>query len=95
MKQITLLGMVYLAALGAIAQPVVIDYTSYQSPVKNQGGRNTCSGFAVAACLETFAGVPADVSEQHIYAGLKMLEYIRWTKAVGSTCTPKHLAVMV
>lgn len=63
------------AALGTMAQPAVIDYSSCQSPVKNQGGRNTCSGFAVAACLETFAGVPADVSEQHIYAGLKMLEY--------------------
>jgi Papain family cysteine protease len=75
MKQIVLWGMVCLAALGAMAQPAVIDYTSHQSPVKNQGGRNTCSGFAVAACLETFAGVPADLSEQHIYAGLKMLEY--------------------
>jgi hypothetical protein len=60
---------------GLAAQPLIIDYRYCQSPVKNQGGRNTCSGFAVAACLETFAGVPADVSEQHIYAGLKMLEY--------------------
>jgi Papain family cysteine protease len=75
MKRIILLAIAAWAAMGTIAQPVVIDYTSYQSPVKNQGGRNTCSGFAVAACLETFAGVPADVSEQHIYAGLKMLEY--------------------
>jgi hypothetical protein len=58
-----------------IAQPTVVDYRFCQSPVKNQGGRNTCSGFAVAACLETFAGVPCDLSEQHIYAGLKMLEY--------------------
>jgi hypothetical protein len=75
MKQILSFGMACWLALGAMAQPVVIDYTSYQSPVKSQGGRNTCSGFAVAACLETFAGVPADLSEQHIYAGLKMLEY--------------------
>jgi hypothetical protein len=59
----------------AFAQPVSIDNTIFQSPVKDQGGRNTCSGFAVAACIETFDGVPADVSEQHIYAGLKMLEY--------------------
>lgn len=75
MKRIILLAITAWAAMGTMAQPVAIDYTSYQSPVKNQGGRNTCSGFAVAACLETFAGVPADVSEQHIYAGLKMLEY--------------------
>ncbi len=75
MKRIILLAVAICAAMGTIAQPVVIDYTGYQSAVKNQGGRNTCSGFAVAACLETFAGVPADVSEQHIYAGLKMLEY--------------------
>lgn len=60
--------------LATAAQPV-INYTTCQSPVKHQGNRNTCSGFAVAACLETFPGVPADVSEQHIYAGLKMLEY--------------------
>jgi Papain family cysteine protease len=64
-----------LAFFTLLAQPAVIDYRSSQSPVKNQGGRNTCSGFAVAACLETFAGVPSDLSEQHIYAGLKMLEY--------------------
>ena len=57
------------------AQPRVLDYRIFQSPVKHQGDRNTCTGFAIAACLETFAGVPSDVSEQHIYAGLKMLEY--------------------
>jgi hypothetical protein len=64
-----------LAFFTLLAQPAVLDYRGSQSPVKNQGGRNTCSGFAVAACLETFAGVPCDLSEQHIYAGLKMLEY--------------------
>ncbi len=64
-----------LSSLSSAAQPAVLDYRAFQSPVKNQGGRNTCSGFAVAACLETFAGVPADLSEQHIYSGLKMLEY--------------------
>jgi hypothetical protein len=72
------MGLLALACwLGAAvwAQPAVIDYSKSQSPVKNQGHRNTCTGFAVAACLETFAGVPADISEQHIYAGLKMLEY--------------------
>ncbi len=57
------------------AQPKVLDYRIFQSPVRNQGDRNTCTGFAVAACLETFPGVPADISEQHIYAGLKMLSY--------------------
>ncbi len=73
-KSVLFLGS-WLALVTLLAQPAVLDYRSSQSPVKNQGGRNTCSGFAVAACLETFAGVPSDLSEQHIYAGLKMLEY--------------------
>jgi Papain family cysteine protease len=75
MKQTALFLISCLAFFSPLAQPAVIDYRTSQSPVKNQGARNTCSGFAVAACLETFAGVPADLSEQHIYAGLKMLEY--------------------
>ncbi len=45
-----------------------IDWRAYQSPVKNQGGRGTCTAFAVAATLENFPGIPLDASEQFLYA---------------------------
>ncbi len=45
-----------------------IDLRAYQSPVKNQGHRGTCTAFAVAAALEGFPGVPLDASEQFLYA---------------------------
>jgi hypothetical protein len=57
------------------SQPKVIDYRYSQSPVKNQEDRGTCTAFAVAACLETFPGVPSDLSEQYLYAALKMMDY--------------------
>lgn len=47
-----------------------------QSPVKNQGARNTCSAFGVAAALETFDGVPKDLSEKYLYAVQKSNDYI-------------------
>lgn len=46
-----------------------------QSPVKNQGMRNTCSAFGVAAALETFYGVPKDLSEKYLYAVQKSNDY--------------------
>lgn len=45
----------------------VIHWNS-QSAVKNQGAKNTCSAFGVAAALETFNGVPNDLSEKYLYA---------------------------
>ena len=54
--------------------PLTLDYRPYQSPVKNQGGRGTCTAFSVAAMFETFDGVPADVSEQGAYGFLKLME---------------------
>lgn len=58
-----------------LAQPAVLDYRSCQSPVKNQKDRGTCTAFSVAACLETFPGLPADISEQYLYGALKTLDY--------------------
>ena len=47
-----------------------------QSAVKNQGARNTCSAFGVAAALETFDGVPKDLSEKYLYAIQKVNDFI-------------------
>jgi len=44
-----------------------IDFRPLQSPVKNQGHRGTCTAFALTAALETFPGMPHDLSEQFIY----------------------------
>ena len=49
---------------------------SSQSPVKNQGARNTCSAFGIAAALETFASVPKDLSEKYLYGIQKSNDYI-------------------
>lgn len=46
-----------------------------QSPVKNQGERNSCSAFGVAAALETFDGVPKDLSEKYLYAIQKLNDF--------------------
>ncbi|MGJ8744601.1 C1 family peptidase [Polaribacter sp.] len=48
-----------------------IDYRQFQTSVKNQGYRGTCTAFSVASILEILPGVPADISEQYIYGALK------------------------
>lgn len=50
----------------------IVDYRAYQSPVKNQEGRGTCTAFSICALLETHPAFPSDISEQHIYASAKM-----------------------
>lgn len=49
----------------------LIDFRKFQTPIKNQGERGTCTAFAVAAALEIIDGVPADISEQYLYGALK------------------------
>lgn len=61
----------------------IIDYRYCQSPVRNQGERGTCTAFAVAAVLETFAGVPANLSEQYLYACLQMTDYLDSNKTIS------------
>jgi hypothetical protein len=51
--------------------PSSIDYRPNQSPVKSQEERGTCVTFSVAAIMETFDGVPADLSEQDAYGVVK------------------------
>ncbi|MEZ6036584.1 MAG: C1 family peptidase [Planctomycetota bacterium] len=55
----------------ALAQ---VDHRRSQSPVKDQGGRGTCVAFSICAALETFPGVPTDLSEQLLYATVKRHE---------------------
>jgi hypothetical protein len=54
--------------------PPSVDHRPSQSPVKSQGGRGTCTAFSVAAMMETFDGVPSDLSEQGAYGHLKLQE---------------------
>lgn len=63
-----------LATLTAAAQ-IKVDYRPYQSPVKNQHNRGTCTAFAILAMMETFPGFPADLSEQYTYANVKSSYY--------------------
>ncbi|HMO26622.1 MAG TPA: hypothetical protein PKB10_10160, partial [Tepidisphaeraceae bacterium] len=49
-----------------------IDHRLSQSPVKDQGARGTCVSFAINAAIETFPGVPTDLSEQMSYAAVKL-----------------------
>lgn len=72
--------LVPLAAAGAQT-----DWTTSQSPVKNQGRRGTCAAFAICGALETFPGVPGDLSEQLLYASLKLHQHaiVGWQKALG------------
>lgn len=48
------------------------DYRLFQTPVKNQGYRGTCTAFGLAAAIEVMPGMPADISEQYLYASLKL-----------------------
>jgi hypothetical protein len=52
-----------------------VDQRIYQSPVKNQVNRGTCTAFAVLAAMETLPGFPNDLSEQYVYGQVKMKHY--------------------
>jgi hypothetical protein len=68
-KSSLMLGLALLS-LAAFGQST-IDFRRYQTPVKNQGDRGTCTAFGVAAALEILPGIPADISEQYLYGALK------------------------
>lgn len=61
----------------------IVDYRYCQSPLRNQGERGTCTAFAIAAVLETFNGVPANLSEQYLYACLQMGDYLDTNKIIS------------
>lgn len=62
-----------------------VDYRAQQSPVKHQGARGTCAAFSVCAAMETFPGVPTDLSEQMLYASIKLHQNNTdlWRRALG------------
>lgn len=53
-----------------VSKPRSADLAAYQSPVKNQGGRDTCGSFATAAALEAAYkrnfNLDLDLSEQYL-----------------------------
>ncbi len=66
MRFITVLLLLLMGSLNAQK-----DYRHFQTPVKQQGSRGTCTAFGVAAALESLPGLPSDISEQYLYAALK------------------------
>lgn len=69
MKQL-LCALCLLTVLQVTAQDVV-DYRYAQSAVRNQKARGTCTAFSICAALETFPGIPSDLSEQYLFAKAK------------------------
>lgn len=61
-----------LATSTAMAQ---VNYINYQSPVKSQYNRGTCSAFSLLSAMEVLPGFPNDLSEQHAYALAKAVVY--------------------
>lgn len=61
-------------AAGAAAETV--DLRGRQSPVRDQAARGTCTAFGLVALLEALPGVPADLSEQWVYAQAKLKGYV-------------------
>lgn len=86
-------GMVDRAAAHALLVSVLllpaafaqVDWRACQSPVKDQGNRGTCAAFAICGALETFPGVPGDLSEQLLYATLKLhqKDVVIWMQKSG------------
>lgn len=58
------------AALHPQSLPAAVDLTSFQTPVKNQWDRDTCTAFAVVAALEAAYkrtyGLTLDLSEEFL-----------------------------
>ncbi|MFN3241927.1 MAG: C1 family peptidase [Planctomycetota bacterium] len=68
-----------------------VDHRRSQSPVKDQANRGTCVAFSICAALETFPGVPTDLSEQLLYATVKRHEngVDKWLRKFGKATRMK------
>lgn len=73
-KLLVALSLLCAVSLHTSAQ-IKTDHRIYQSAVKNQEGRGTCTAFSLCAVLETLPGFPSDISEQHIYATAKLFNF--------------------
>ncbi len=54
-----------------------VNYINYQSPVKSQHNRGTCSAFSLLSAMEVLPGFPTDLSEQHAYALAKSMMFLQ------------------
>ena len=70
MKKILIL-LITIASTSSMNSQELIDFRNFQTPVKDQGFRGTCTAFGIAAALEILPGIPADLSEQYLYGALK------------------------
>ncbi len=75
------------------AQPIV-DYRMYQSDVKSQEQRGTCTAFGLVAALETLPGFPTDLSEQYLYAMAKSYSYNDETNYEEGEYLSNYIALM-
>ncbi len=64
-----------LLCLSVSAAKSQVNYINYQSPVKSQYNRGTCSAFSLLSAMEVLPGFPNDLSEQHAYALAKAVVY--------------------
>ncbi|MGH1387423.1 C1 family peptidase [Kordia sp.] len=55
--------------------PETIIHISSQTPVQDQGQRNTCSAFGVAAALEVLPNMPKNISEMYLYGVQKARDF--------------------
>lgn len=72
MKLLTFIPVLFTLQLSA-----QVNYINYQSPVKSQYNRGTCSAFSLLSAMEVLPGFPTDLSEQHAYALAKAMLYTK------------------
>ncbi len=67
----------FLILFFAASSQDVLDYRYAQSAVRNQKARGTCTAFSICAALETFPGIPSNLSEQYLFAQAKFKRLLK------------------
>ncbi|HEU0079124.1 MAG TPA: hypothetical protein VFQ76_15835, partial [Longimicrobiaceae bacterium] len=65
------------AEAGAVALPAGVNLIPWMSAIRNQGPRGTCVSFTLTALNEYILrrrGMPRDLSEQHLYYEIKLID---------------------
>lgn len=65
------------SAVAAAAVPAAVNLISLMPPIRSQAGRGTCVSFTLTALNEYVRGrlgVPRDLSEQHLYYEIKLID---------------------